>query len=110
MLIEAGEDRRETYGWQQSDEDVLAAEQRVFDSIEATGRRFHIAARRIFLAGFDCGGTMAFRVAMKHPERFAGVLSLGGAFPTGGMPLAQAAGGPATFCVSCRRSAQRNLR
>jgi phospholipase/carboxylesterase len=43
------------------------------------------------LGGFQCGGTMAFRIGMKHPERFAGVLSLGGPFPTGKTPLARVA-------------------
>lgn len=80
---------REIYGWSHSDEDLQQAEQRIFDSIELTGERFNINKRRVFLAGFDAGGTMAFRVAMNHPYQFAGVLSLGGAFPTGRAPLAR---------------------
>ena len=82
---------REGYGWHQSDEVIQQAEQRVFAGIEMVGRKFHIARRRIFLAGFDSGGTMAFRVAMDHPSRFAGVLSLGGAFPNGRTPLGRLA-------------------
>ena len=81
---EAGDER---YGWRQSEEAILEAEQRVFDGMATASRKYHVARRRIFLAGFDCGGTMAFRVAMNHPERFAGVLSLGGAFPSGRTPL-----------------------
>jgi phospholipase/carboxylesterase len=77
------------WSWQQDDDNVQQAEQRIFDSIEAVEQRFHIAQRRIFLAGFDCGGTMAFRVAMNRPERFAGVLSVGGAFPNGRSVLAR---------------------
>jgi phospholipase/carboxylesterase len=50
-------------------------------------QRYHLAPRRVFLAGFDAGGTMSFRLAMSHPEWFAGVLSLGGEFPTSRMPL-----------------------
>ena len=34
---------------------------------------------------------MAFRLAMCHPTRFAGVLSLGGEFPQGGTPLVRLA-------------------
>ena len=45
--------------------------------------RFRIAAARVFLARFDCGGTMAFRVALNNPDRFAGVLSFCGRFPAG---------------------------
>lgn len=71
------------YSWSQQHADQILAEQRVFDAIDAARRRFHISPRRIFIAGFDCGGTMAFRMAMDHPRRFAGVLSLCGAFPAG---------------------------
>lgn len=77
----------ECRGWTQADEHIQQAEHRVFESIELAEHKFHISARRIFLTGFDCGGTMALRLAMSHPNRFAGVISLCGAFPTGGAPL-----------------------
>jgi phospholipase/carboxylesterase len=77
------------YSWSQSHADLTLAEQRVLDSIDLARLRFNIAPRRIFAAGFDCGGTMAFRLAMNHPRRFAGALSLGGAFPSGHGALAQ---------------------
>jgi phospholipase/carboxylesterase len=80
---------REICGWSQSPEHVHEAEQRIFDSIDAVGRRLNIAADRMLLAGFDSGGTMALRVALGHPWRFAGVLSIGGAFPSGQTPLAE---------------------
>jgi phospholipase/carboxylesterase len=73
--------------WPQSAEQIQQAEQRVFDSVDAVGGKFHFSSQRVFLAGFDTGGTMAFRVAMNPPDRFAGVLSLGGAFPTGRTPF-----------------------
>lgn len=79
--------RRRGYWWRQNETEISLAEQRVFDAIDAARRKFHLHERRIFLAGFDCGGTMAFRLAMMHPERFAGVLSLGGAFPSEHAPL-----------------------
>jgi phospholipase/carboxylesterase len=75
------------YGWGQSEEVIRQAEQRVFDSIDAVREEFHVARERCFLAGFDCGGTMAFRVAMNYPDCFAGVLSLCGGFPCGWTPL-----------------------
>jgi phospholipase/carboxylesterase len=73
----------ESTGWSQSSEVVAQAEQRIFDAIDAAGQRFNINPARVFLAGSDCGGTMAFRIAMSHPDRFAGVLSIGGPFPSG---------------------------
>ena len=85
--IEAEGAPREGYGWLQSDDHIRQAEQRVFDSLEAAARKYHIEPRRIFLSGFDVGGTMALRLAMSHPDRFAGVVSLCGAFPAGGTPF-----------------------
>jgi phospholipase/carboxylesterase len=86
-LTEADGDPREAYGWRQSDDHIRHAEQRVFDSLELAAHKYHIEPRRIFLSGFDVGGTMALRLAMSHPDRFAGVISLCGAFPAGGTPF-----------------------
>jgi len=77
------------YGWSHDEQGLQQAEQRIFDSIDMTFRRFNINPRRIFLGGFDTGGTLAFRVAMNHPYKFAGVISLGGSLPTGGAPLSR---------------------
>jgi phospholipase/carboxylesterase len=94
------------FGWSRDDRDLHEAEQRVFDTIDATFRRFNVDSRRIFLAGFDSGGTMALRVAMNHPYKFAGVLSLGGSLPTGGAPLSRLpeARQLAVFLAAGRRS------
>jgi phospholipase/carboxylesterase len=75
--------------WRQAEADISLAEQRIFDGLSAARRRFHIRRDRVFLAGYDCGGTMAFRVAMQHPDLFAGVLSIGGGFPSGRTPLSR---------------------
>jgi len=75
------------FGWEQSEEHVVAAEQRVLDCLQIAEHKLHVASHRVFLGGFDSGGTMAFRVAMDHPRRFAGVLSLGGPFPSGDRPF-----------------------
>ncbi|HEY2839825.1 MAG TPA: hypothetical protein VGJ26_11785 [Pirellulales bacterium] len=94
------------FTWLQSQSHVALAEHRLFEAVDAAQARFHISPRRIFLAGIDCGGTMAFRLAMNHPKRFAGVLSIGGEFPVGGAPLAQlaAARGVPIFLASGRDS------
>jgi phospholipase/carboxylesterase len=91
-LLSAPDARRGGYGWDQDPEHIQQAEQRVFDAVDAAARAFHVARRRVFLAGFDCGGTMALRVAMRRPKRFAGVASLCGRFPTGGTPLSELPG------------------
>ncbi len=75
--------------WGDADEQLGQAEQIVFDAIDAACQRYHVAPSRIFLAGFEAGGTMAFRIGLRHPDRFAGALSIGGPFPLGGTPLGQ---------------------
>ncbi len=87
-------DEQEGYGWPQTYEQILQVEQHIFDAIEVAAQKIHICRQRIFLAGFDLGGTMAFRVALSHPQHFAGILSVCGAFPTcrrlfGNLPLAR---------------------
>lgn len=77
------------FGWAQTHREIELAEQRVFDAIEAAEARFHVGPQRVFLAGFDCGGTMALRIALSAPEKFAGVLSLGGGLPSGHAPLSR---------------------
>jgi phospholipase/carboxylesterase len=57
------------------------------EAISLAKRRFCIHSDRVFLVGFDVGGTMALRVALQSPELFAGVASLGGPLPTGNCPL-----------------------
>lgn len=73
--------------WPQDPLSIESATHRVFDCMGAARDRFNIAAKRVFLGGFGAGGTMAFRIALNHPESFAGVLSLGGALPQGHQPL-----------------------
>lgn len=77
------------YGWLDTDAGFDLAQKRVFDSLQIASEKCNISKRRIFLAGFDDGGTMAFRIAMQFPQYFAGVVSLGGAFPQGKMSLWQ---------------------
>jgi phospholipase/carboxylesterase len=78
---------RECFGWMQTDEHIQQSEQRVFDCIEMAKRQYHVHPERLFLAGFDRGGTMAMRIAMNHPGRFAGAISLCGPFPKGRSPF-----------------------
>jgi len=77
------------HGWRQTDGHIQAAELRVMECLDAAAEKFHIAPERCFLAGYGCGGTMAFRIALRNPQCFAGVLSLSGPFPSGRAPLAQ---------------------
>lgn len=83
------DDDKAGYYWCQSASHIERAEKRVFESIEAAHKKFNIHSRRIFLAGYGCGGTMAVRIAWSHPQKFAGVASIGGPLPQGYQPLGQ---------------------
>lgn len=85
----AGRLRSEGYDWPHSPQDFVQAEAQVFSAIHSASLQMNISPSRIFLAGFDTGGTMALRLAMLHPTKFAGVLSLGGRFPTARAPLSR---------------------
>lgn len=81
----------ERYTWRQDSENAYLALNRVLEAIEQVRDRFNIREDRIFLAGRGTGGTMAFRLAMREPELFAGVASLCGGFPRNEAPLARIA-------------------
>lgn len=76
-----------TFGWRQTTEQIYTAQVRVANAIDKAAAELTIHKQRIFLAGSGCGGTMALRVAMDNPNRYAGALSLDGSFPRGGAPL-----------------------
>jgi phospholipase/carboxylesterase len=85
----AGAERCAGFGWNHSPAALASAEQHVFDSLDAAADRFHIAAQRIFLGGLEDGGTTALRIALRYPNHFAGVLTLGGSFPSDRTPLSR---------------------
>jgi phospholipase/carboxylesterase len=78
---------RPGYLWPQTDDCIEEAGWRISEAVAAARRKFHVARNRVFLAGCDAGGTMALRVAMSDPSRFAGALSVCGGFPHGHTPF-----------------------
>lgn len=78
---------RRGYAWSQHRDQVTWAEQRILDGIDWAKASLNIAPDRVFVAGFACGGSMAFRLGMDHPGHVAGVLSLAGEFPSADAPL-----------------------
>jgi phospholipase/carboxylesterase len=75
------------YGWRQSQDEIELAEAGVAECVAATERRFNIHPNRIFLVGCGAGGTMALRIAWNDPNRYAGVVSIGGPLPKRWRPL-----------------------
>ena len=58
-------------------------ERRVLASIEIASSEYHVAPDLVFLAGLRQGGSAALQLGLHHPQRFAGVISLGGGVPVG---------------------------
>ncbi len=100
--------QQSAFAWRQTEPHIVAAEQRVLECVAVAAEKFNVAPARIFLAGHDGGGTMAFRIAMRNPRIFAGVLSCGGPFPSGNAPLAQLhAIRRLSVLVGCSRESER---
>ena len=53
----------------------------LWEAIDRMRDRASVHPRRVYLVGQGAGGSDAFRIACRHPDAFAGVVSLGGPFP-----------------------------
>ncbi len=71
------------FDWNQSTSAIGAAHDSIMCAINEATERFSIHADRVILAGYRDGGTMALRIAMRQPDRFAAAISVGGAMPQG---------------------------
>jgi phospholipase/carboxylesterase len=79
-------DGRPGFTWG-SDADDPRVEEYVLRAVEQTRRHYHVHSERIYLAGFREGATLAYRLGLLFPERFAGIISLNGALARRGGPL-----------------------
>ena len=77
------------YAWIQSEGSIAATEQAVFAAIDGACAQLNVHRQRVFIVGAGQGGSMAFRLAFRHPELFAAVVSLNGPLPDGSAPLAR---------------------
>lgn len=77
------------YDWPQSTGGINLADSLVTEAVARAEARFHIHPERIFLAGYEAGGTTAVRLALRNPQRYAGGISLNGPFPTDHAPLSR---------------------
>lgn len=84
---EACDSEGKFYRWGQTAAATAIAEEIVFESIALACEQFSVAPQRVFLAGFGGGGTMAWRIGLRYPQRFAGVVSICGDFPHFQQPL-----------------------
>jgi phospholipase/carboxylesterase len=72
------------YTWGTSEQSDTLVEDYVLRAVEQTRRNYHVHSERIYLAGFCEGATLAYRLGLTFPERFAGVISLNGSLPPRG--------------------------
>ncbi len=77
------------FAWGKSANAAAVAEEVVFASIDSAAEQFSIDSKKIFLAGFGSGASMAWRLALRYPEQFAGVVAICGGFPNEERSLAQ---------------------
>jgi phospholipase/carboxylesterase len=80
-------DGNPAYSWGGDGDDCTLMEDYVMRAIEQTRRNYHIHSERIYLAGFCEGATLAYRLGLAAPEKFAGLISLNGTMPRRGGPL-----------------------
>src|SRR5207249_693058 len=70
-------------------EDGLDAplEEYVMEAVDQTAQQYNIHRQRVYLAGVCQGATLAYRLGLSYPEKFAGVISLNGILPRHRRPL-----------------------
>ena len=71
----------EGFGWSQSPEQLADLADRIYRWVGELRREYHIHSERVFVAGFDDGGTTALSLLLDHPDWFAGAVSMSGPFP-----------------------------
>ncbi|WP_442507222.1 alpha/beta hydrolase [Novipirellula sp. SH528] len=71
------------FEWRTRPGAIQTAYENVMQAIDEASAQFSVNASRIVLAGYQSGGAMAMRIALRDPKRFAGVVSLGGRMPNG---------------------------
>ena len=72
------------FSWGRDGEWETTLEDYVLGAIEKTRRSYHVHSERIYLTGINEGATLAYRLALKFPKKFGGVVSLNGALPPRG--------------------------
>lgn len=73
--------RPNLYAWGYSQTAYGIVEESVLDALSLAVETFSINPSMVFLAGQGQGGTLAQAIGLRHPERFAGVVSFNGIFP-----------------------------
>jgi phospholipase/carboxylesterase len=70
-----------SYGWGEPGEHDAWVSEYLLKAVEQTRREFHIHSERVYLAGIADGAAVAYRMALRMPQKFAGVISVNGTLP-----------------------------
>ncbi len=81
--IRAADSVGHRFDWHNSASAIESTHHRISAAIDDATSQFSVHPDRIILAGYQSGGTMAMRIAMRDPDRFAAVASFGGRMPQG---------------------------
>ena len=81
------QDGRRGFSWGRHRRSDGLIEDYVLAAIRQTMQSYNIHSERIFLAGFCEGATVAYRLGVMFPEKFAGMVALNGKLPSGRLPL-----------------------
>jgi phospholipase/carboxylesterase len=75
------------FRWGSTRTDFAAAEELVWDCVQAAADGLSVNPNKIFLAGFGAGGSMAQWIGLKYARQVAGVVSLSGCYPSASQSL-----------------------
>ena len=90
-VMRAWYDVRALAGVRREDEAGVRQSARQIEALMERERQRGVAPARLVLAGFSQGGAMALHVALRYPERLAGVMALSCYLPLGGILATEAA-------------------
>lgn len=69
------------FGWGEPGEHDGCLGEYLLKAVEQTRREFHIHSERVYLTGVAEGAAVAYRMALRMPGKFAGVVSINGTLP-----------------------------
>jgi phospholipase/carboxylesterase len=69
------------FGWGEPGEHDEQVTEYLLKAVEQTRSEFHIHSERVYLAGVAEGASVAYRMALQLPQKFAGVISINGTLP-----------------------------
>ena len=70
------------YSWGRTESLAAATDDYLMRALERVQQTYHVHTQRIFLVGFSQGASVAYRMALRHTDRFAGIVALAGWLPT----------------------------